>query len=692
MKLEDLGLERFLEMSPLEGVPDAGTVTASALSKRLKFLTADGQRATPLEQEALLGTNDLLDVNFIDRCRLARTCVGRIRVIGPGRSGWATGFLVAPGIVLTNHHVFPDAAMVSASRIGFDYWYDIAGREPEIVDEFAFAPERYFVSSPDLDFAAVAVAPRSRDGASIEARRFLRLIPESGKVNAGDFVTVFQHPDGVPMQVALRENEVVRTDPDEPFIWYRADTAHGSSGAPVLNDSFQIVALHASGRIERDGDAFVLTDGRRVQSLEGLNERQVVWEANVGFRVSRICAELLAQTKAQWPDLLTAIEGAMREGDIMSSMVDRQSAALPPTAPPAPDETEGAFTMPSTPSAGAASVVTIPLNLQVTLSAGHAAAATPSLTSVDSFNVDEAFEMRTPVIYDGLGERAGFDRGFFTGRDKAPMPEITPTGRKILAPLIDIDTGHELKYRHFSVWMHRERRLALFTAANVDWRSRPKIVDGKATSRDSLAGWGPNDSFAELWVNDPRLETKYQLPDSFYTEDRGAFDKGHLTRRDDVCWGATFEEIQMANGDTFHVTNCSPQTKPFNQSAAGRENWGDLENAVAKLTKRDGQAACIYAGPIFAADDRWFRGKITGSPARIQIPSRYWKIVVVKDGSNFQSFGFILDQDVRAITETEFAVTAEWMAAWKPIRTIEKLMRGWLDLTPLANVDQHPGR
>lgn len=691
MKLEDLGLERFAGANPIAPPLATATVPTAALSKRLKFLTADGQRATPLEQEALLGTNDLLDVNFIDRCRLARRCVGRIRVQGPGRRGWATGFLIAPGIVITNHHVFPDAASVSTSRIGFDYWYDISGREPDVVDEYDFDPDRFFVSNPDLDFAAVAVSPRSRDGANIMSRKFLRLIPESGKVKVGDYVTIFQHPDGVPMQVALRENEILRTDPDEAFIWYQADTAHGSSGAPVLNDSFQVVALHASGRIKREGDNFVLTDGRHVNVLEGLTEQDVVWEANVGFRVSRICVELLSLTQAQWPNQLPMIEAAMREGDIMSEMIERVSGASPSHVPPQPiDRNAGAIKMPQNADAKAGSTVTIPLNLQISLSAGGLTAASAPV-SVDTGFVDEAFEMRTPVIYDSLETRPGFKRKFLGGQVNAPMPVITAAGRDVLAPLIG-STDHELKYRHFSVWMQRERRLALFTASNVDWRNRPKVVEGKSTSRDSLAGWPPNNRFAELWVDDPRLEARFQLPDSFYTDDKGAFDKGHITRRDDVCWGTTFAEIQMANGDTFHVTNCSPQTKPFNQSSQGADNWGDLENAVAKLTKRDGQAACLYAGPVFAPDDRWFRGKIAGSAARIQIPSRYWKIVVVKEAGAFQSFGFILDQDIRAITETEFSVTAEWMAAWKPIREIEALMRGWLDFAALEAVDQHADR
>src|SRR5262249_47610187 len=157
--------------------------------------------------------------------------------------------------------------------------------------------------------------------------------------------------------------------------------------------------------------------------------------------------------------------------------------------------------------------------------------------------------------------------------------------------------------------------------------------------------------------------------------DRGAFDKGHLVRRDDVCWGKTYEEIQMANGDTFHVTNCSPQTKVFNQGQEGEENWGDLEDFIAKVTKQESEKVCIFAGPIFGQDDRWFRGKDDQGSARIQIPNRYWKIVVSKSTTGPKAYGFVLKQDVRSVTEKEFFVTDEWMAALTSIKDIAADLR-----------------
>ncbi|WP_158292345.1 DNA/RNA non-specific endonuclease [Paracraurococcus ruber] len=686
----------------------AGTATASGEAPRYSFLTAQGQSATPLEQEALLGTNNLVEMSFLDRCRVVRECIGRIRVQAEGRRGWATGFLIAPGLLLTNQHVFPNGEAVGASRVEFGYWYDVAGQLPRGTEEFALDPASFFVADEELDFAVVAVSARSATGSDIAGRGHLRLIRQTGKVKKGEFVTILQHPDGDPMRIALRENEVTRVEDGESVIWYAADTAHGSSGAPVFNDSLQLVALHASGRIQRDSRGqYARRDGTWAESLEGLSEGDVIWEANVGVRVSRICESLLTLARQRFPTRVTTIEAAMDGGDVLGRTVARLKdpvAAFQPATAPTPEETEAMADRTTQPGAGMIGTalgndgggVVVPLRLRVTLEPGAIAVSPamspePSRAALPVLRIEEeAFELRTPVVYDGLEERKGFDSHFLElpGGKSVPVPKVTAAGRKVLAPLLD-GSGAELKYRHFSVWMHRERRLALFTAANVDWRKRRKTVEGKSTARKALAGFPPESNFAELWVDDPRIDARHQLPDAFYSEDRGAFDKGHIVRRDDVCWGSTYEEIQMANGDTFHVTNCSPQVKPFNQGAHGEENWGDLEDYIEKATKQDAEKACVFAGPIFGPDDRWFRGKDEAGPARIQIPRRFWKLVVVAGEGGPAAYGFLLEQDVRSITEKEFYVTDEWLGALKPIGEIASLLRGWLDLSAVEACDQH---
>lgn len=700
MKLADLNLGKYQPMT-LASLGPVPSPSAAAVTKRLQLLTADGQSATALEQEAVLGLDDRVEASFFDRFQLARTCVGRIHVLANNKRGWATGFLVGPGLVLTNHHVFADATSVGDSRIAFDYWCDVAGNRPTDPDEYDFRPDLFFISSEELDYALVQVAPTSAGGQSIASRRYLRLIRESGKAKKGEFVTILQHPDGKPLQVAVRENKVTRAEPQEPFIRYDADTAHGASGSPVFNDQFQVVALHSSGLIKRDAQGlYALATGKWTNDLAGLDETDVLWETNVGFRVSQISEDVLTQTRARWPARLAEIEAATRGGDVMSSSIkaDRQTAGKPGSEPTIQEELMPAKQGPhihqdqQTKLAQSSSLV-IPLQLRVSLELpqGPQMDIAPQLVATPKAVARleaEAWAMRMPVIHDNIEDREGFNTDFLESADPVPVPVPTTSGSKKLAPLLD-GSGTELKYAHFSVWMHKERRLALYTAANVDWTARKKIVDGKKTTRDSLAGW-PGEEFAELWCAESRLAAEHQLPDDFYSDDRGAFDKGHLVRRDDVCWGGSFEEIQMANGDTYHVTNCSPQVKAFNQGQYGEENWGDLESAIQSITKSEKEKACIFAGPVFGVGDRWFNGTDGDDAVRIQIPSKYWKIVVVKSDDGFDAFGFVLEQDVRKVTEKEFYVTQEWVAAWKPISEIKGLMRGWLDLSAIEAFDRHP--
>ncbi len=270
----------------------------------------------------------------------------------------------------------------------------------------------------------------------------------------------------------------------------------------------------------------------------------------------------------------------------------------------------------------ATATFTLPLHISVTVgSIGPVAALPPP----DPYSPPDAAPpvapveaMKVPVIAPGLDTRDGYQADFLglADGDPVPLPELTAAGKRVAAKLDD--GGVELKYHHFSVLMHKKRRLALYCAANVDWRPASRTVNGRRFTRQELSELGAND--IEKWVPDPRLAGDFQLPDVFFTKDGGAFDKGHLIRRDDVAYGTSFADIQMANGDTYHTTNCSPQVSGFNQSARGVDNWGDLENMVQKETRAE--KVCVFAGPVFAADDPVFVGRGDHGEVRLTVPRK----------------------------------------------------------------------
>src|SRR5439155_27150201 len=114
-------------------------------------------------------------------------------------------------------------------------------------------------------------------------------------------------------------------------------------------------------------------------------------------------------------------------------------------------------------------------------------------------------------------------------------------------------------------------------------------------------------------------------------------------RREDAALGTSYDELRHANGDTFHVTNCSPQVSNFNRSNK-QGKWGLLENLVLKQAAAE--RYCLFAGPVFMPDDPLFHGSDDTGNVVVTIPKQFWKVVVARKGGALQTFAFLLDQDL----------------------------------------------
>jgi hypothetical protein len=176
----------------------------------------------------------LLPVHFLQQGVAVSRSVGRI-LRRDGASG--TGFLISPGIAITNHHVLKDAAEAADALIEFNYEQTVDG-----VD----APVRRYRLSPAVAFATNADDDWTVSGVEGEAAAdwgTLELGGEPPKI--GDFVNIVQHPGGGPKQIGLYHNTVVFVGSKR--VQYLTDTLPGSSGSPVLNSNWKVVALHHSG-------------------------------------------------------------------------------------------------------------------------------------------------------------------------------------------------------------------------------------------------------------------------------------------------------------------------------------------------------------------------------------------------------------------------------------------------------------
>jgi DNA/RNA endonuclease G (NUC1)/C-terminal processing protease CtpA/Prc len=308
--------------------------------------------------------------------------------------------------------------------------------------------------------------------------------------------------------------------------------------------------------------------------------------------------------------------------------------------------------------ADGANIWTIPLEIRVRVGTGEPSVQVTAPTVPAPLATEAMVE---PIHDPDLSSRRGYDANFLG--IAVPLP--TPTSVSLCAPVKG--GGHLLHYHHFSLAMHRRRRLALFTASNIDTADAVRRPEpGKDYTRDGLTGLGPKDQ--EKWFTDPRIEPEHQLPDVFFNKDRQAFDKGHLVRREDVTWGRSYDAIRFANGDTYHTTNCSPQVASFNRSTSGADNWGDLENEVLKQAKTE--KLSLFAGPVLASSDRSFMGFDKDGPIAVQIPRAFWKVVLARGSHGLQAFAFLLRQDLSDV-DFEFAVSSRWKRFMLPITELE---------------------
>ena len=154
--------------------------------------------------------------------------------------------MISDRLFLTNNHVIPDVNEAQRYLIEFNYEMGI-NKQPKLISRFILRPEEFFITNTedDLDFTIVAVGESTNDEGRLSDFGYCPLIGSDDKHVLGEFVNIIQHPEGDYKQVVLRENQLVtRLD---KVLHYLADTNPGSSGSPVFNDQWEVIALHHWG-------------------------------------------------------------------------------------------------------------------------------------------------------------------------------------------------------------------------------------------------------------------------------------------------------------------------------------------------------------------------------------------------------------------------------------------------------------
>ena len=198
--------------------------------------------------EKIIGSKDnLLTINWLEKALNASRAVCKV-VRGDGESG--TGFITQDGFLFTNNHVLDSADEAANATIEFNYEVGQNGTVKPLTTYKLDAATYVTSPVPEFDFSRVKVIDNGNK--PLSEWGFLE-IDKDYMLKIGEPVTIIQHPSGKDKRIALRANEVVAEQ--NQHLYYTTDTEPGSSGAPVFNRDWKVVALHHAAKVINGRDA-----------------------------------------------------------------------------------------------------------------------------------------------------------------------------------------------------------------------------------------------------------------------------------------------------------------------------------------------------------------------------------------------------------------------------------------------------
>jgi V8-like Glu-specific endopeptidase len=225
----------------------------------------------------------------VDVVRRARPIAYIRRADGAG----GTGFLIAPDLLLTNWHVLHTSQEASTCTIWFNFNEGDAGKPERAGAECytcnATGPGGFFYASPykqegadddHLDFAIVRVSTPQPPG----NKWGYVPVTESPSAPRNAALTIIQHPAHEPTYVGRGAGQLKGRS--EYVLHYLTDTYYGSSGAPVFNQTWELVGLHHA-----------LFDFEGGEQLEDGSVAEGGKKANEGIFIGAILAHLKAKAQ-----------------------------------------------------------------------------------------------------------------------------------------------------------------------------------------------------------------------------------------------------------------------------------------------------------------------------------------------------------------------------------------------------------
>lgn len=201
-----------------------------------------------------MGQSTLLPINFLSKGIIKSRAVAKVEIkTGTNMYNVGSGFLfkvkeIDDLFFMTNFHVINRKTDIAKTKVIFDYELDINGNSLPS-KSFFIEEEAAWYCSPvhELDTTVFKLKDTNNE---LKEYGFIEL--KEVEIADSEFVNIIQHPGGEMKQTSLYHNIV--TYRDERKIQYLTDTLKGSSGSPVFNSDWEVVALHHSGSDKKENE------------------------------------------------------------------------------------------------------------------------------------------------------------------------------------------------------------------------------------------------------------------------------------------------------------------------------------------------------------------------------------------------------------------------------------------------------
>lgn len=201
-----------------------------------------------------MGQSTLLPVNFLAKGVIRSKSVGKVEIkVGNNRFNVGTGFLFKVDSIddlffITNYHVISRKEEINKTKVIFDYELDVDGNTIQS-KSFNIDESGPWYCSKVQECDATVFKLKDEEN-QLVSYGYIEL--KETEISKNDFVNIIQHPGGELKQISIYHNIVTNTN--DRVVQYLTDTLKGSSGSPVFNSDWDVIALHHSGGGSKSGE------------------------------------------------------------------------------------------------------------------------------------------------------------------------------------------------------------------------------------------------------------------------------------------------------------------------------------------------------------------------------------------------------------------------------------------------------